>query len=163
MTMLYITSLGETVLSARLTEKDALQVARDTIHFPEFEADQLSLGESPNEKLHRYLDPESQKWVPSGYKITTVPNPMTQHARDRIDMVLDAAASAQNGSVSHAVVGYEWGVRIEDASGIERILDPDSLEITARNRLEQYRNTWPTARLVRRPVYDEPWEESSGD
>ena len=34
--MLYVTSLGESVLSARLTEKDALEVVHDTLTYPDY-------------------------------------------------------------------------------------------------------------------------------
>lgn len=154
--MLFITTLGVAVLAARLTEKDALQVVRDSISFPEFDEDQLVQGDTPNERIHRYHNPLTRQWVDSGYKITSVPNPMTQHAHEVLQEALQQLA---NGEAEKTVVGYEWGVRIQDASGIERILDPDSIKLTAENRLERYRETWPTARLVRRPVYNEPWEE----
>jgi hypothetical protein len=154
--MLYITTLGDTVLAARLTEKDALQVIHDTLTYPEFEEDQLVEGLTPSELVHRYLNPTSGKWVDSGYKITQVINPMTQH--HALQELLSALESASDNGDSHRVAGYEYGVKIQEASGIERILDPESLELTARNRLEQYRKTWPTAKLVRRPVFDEPWE-----
>ena len=163
--MLSVTSLGESVLSARLTEKDALEVVHDTLTYPDFEQDQLIEGATPSEKIHRYQDPATGKWVTSGYKVTSVQNPMTHHAHALLQKALEDLAPTGDmvGDLPKQVISYEWGVRIEDASGVERILDPASLEIAAKNRLERYRQTWPTARLVRRPVYDEPWEEVSAD
>jgi hypothetical protein len=161
--MLYVISLGKVVLAARLDEQESLKLIRDSTSFPEFfEEDRLAEGDTPNEKIHRYLNPLTQKWVTSGYKITTVPNPMTHRAAT--DILKEALETIVPGNgTEHDVVGFEWGVKIREASGFERILDPDPLELTARNRLERYRESWPNARLVRRPVHNEPWEEVVDD
>ena len=159
--MLYIVSMGETIISARLTEKDAIESIRSSIAYPEYEEDQLVDSDTPNEKRHLYRHPDTQTWVTSGYKITNIPNPLTHHAEALLQEAIKRVAETEVPEDGHnrPVAGYEWGVRIQDAAGIERILDTDSLEIAARNRVDQYRRTWAGARLVRRPVYDEPWEE----
>lgn len=158
--MLYIVSIGETVIAARLTEKDALTVIRDALGFDRDSKreDRLDTGLTSHEKIHRVRQAHSGRFTLSGYRITEIPNPMTQHLQDMVQEVIDGVQES-NGEAEHEVIGYEWGVKIQEASGIERILDPESLHLTAVNRLEQYRKTWPTARLVRRPVYNEPWEE----
>jgi hypothetical protein len=52
---------------------------------------------------------------------------------------------------------FEYGVRIEGG----RILDIAADRHAVEALLDDYRTTWPEARMVRRAVYQDDWEEDA--